>query len=69
MRVTVNEILKAAGARLPVGTPDAEVVGASVDSRDITPGSLFVGIRGEFTDVFRDCRCIGDENVDQHNRT
>ncbi len=50
MRLTVNEILKAAGARLPVGTPDIEVEGASVDSRNITPGSLFVGIRGEFTD-------------------
>jgi UDP-N-acetylmuramyl pentapeptide synthase len=50
MSLTVNEILKASGARLPVGTPNIEVVGASVDSRNVTPGSLFVGIRGEFTD-------------------
>jgi UDP-N-acetylmuramyl pentapeptide synthase len=50
MSLTVNEILKASGSRLPVGAPDTEVVGASVDSRNIMPGSLFVGIRGEFTD-------------------
>ncbi|HSJ74175.1 MAG TPA: Mur ligase domain-containing protein, partial [Miltoncostaeaceae bacterium] len=51
MRLTVNEILKAgAEARLPVGSPDTEVEGACVDSREIVPGSLFVGVRGESAD-------------------
>ena len=51
MRLTVNEILNAGpDARLPIGAPDTEVDGASVDSRAIEPGSLFVGIRGESAD-------------------
>jgi UDP-N-acetylmuramoyl-tripeptide--D-alanyl-D-alanine ligase len=49
--LTINEVLKATpGAYLPVGHPDTEVTGAGVDSRDVTPGTLFVGIRGEFDD-------------------
>ncbi len=51
MRLTVNEILRSgAEARLPVGTPDTEVEGAFVDSREVVPGALFVGIRGEAAD-------------------
>lgn len=51
MRLTVNDILRSGvEARLPVGSPDAEVEGASVDSREVVPGSLFVGIRGELAD-------------------
>ena len=50
MRLTVNDILKVSGARLPIGSPDTEVEGASVDSRAPAPGSLFVGVRGEVTD-------------------
>jgi UDP-N-acetylmuramoyl-tripeptide--D-alanyl-D-alanine ligase len=51
VRLTVNEILRAGGeARLPVGSPDTEVEGACVDSREIVPGSLFVGVRGETAD-------------------
>lgn len=51
MRLTVNDILRSGvEARLPVGTPDTEVEGASVDSREVVPGSLFVGIRGETAD-------------------
>lgn len=49
--ITINEILKAStGGRLPVGLPDTVVHGACVDSNDVVPGSLFVGIRGEVTD-------------------
>ena len=51
MTLTVNDLLKsAAGARIPVGKPDVEVVGAFVDSRAPIPGALFVGLRGEFAD-------------------
>ena len=51
MRLTVNDILRSGvEARLPVGSPDTEVEGASVDSREVVPGSLFVGIRGEMAD-------------------
>jgi UDP-N-acetylmuramoyl-tripeptide--D-alanyl-D-alanine ligase len=51
VRLNVNDILKSGvEARLPAGSPDTEVEGASVDSREVVPGSLFVGIRGEVTD-------------------
>jgi UDP-N-acetylmuramyl pentapeptide synthase len=51
VRLTVNDILKAgADARLPVGSPDTEVEGASVDSREVVEGGLFVGLRGEAAD-------------------
>jgi UDP-N-acetylmuramoyl-tripeptide--D-alanyl-D-alanine ligase len=50
MRLTISEIMKAGGARLPVGSPSLEVDGAFVDSRDVLRGGLFVGIRGEAQD-------------------
>lgn len=51
MRMTANEVLKAAErARMPTGSPSAEFAGATVDSRDVPEGSLFVGIRGETQD-------------------
>lgn len=51
MKLTVNDILRSGvEARLPVGTPDTEVDGACVDSRQVVPGSLFVGVRGESAD-------------------
>lgn len=51
MKLTINQILRSGvEARLPVGTPDVEVEGASVDSRAVVPGSLFVGVRGELAD-------------------
>ncbi len=50
MKLTINEIMKAGGARLPVGSPSAEVEGAFVDSREVVEGALFVGIRGEAQD-------------------
>lgn len=49
--ITINDILRTGvNARLPVGAPDTVVAGACVDSRAVVPGSLFVGVRGEFTD-------------------
>jgi UDP-N-acetylmuramoyl-tripeptide--D-alanyl-D-alanine ligase len=51
MRLNVNDILRVSpGARLPVGSPSTEFSGAGVDSRAVTPGSLFVGLRGERAD-------------------
>ena len=51
MRLTVNDLLKSgATCRIPVGTPDVEIEGAFVDSREPVPGALFVGVRGEFAD-------------------
>lgn len=49
--ITINDILRSGvDARLPVGSPDTRVSGACVDSRRVEPGTLFVGVRGEFTD-------------------
>lgn len=50
MAIEVNAILKASGARIPVGLPDAVVRGAFVDSRAVVEGGLFVGLRGERAD-------------------
>lgn len=50
MRVPLNEVLRIVNARLPVGNPSVDVEGVSIDSRDVTPGSLFVGLRGENRD-------------------
>ena len=50
LEITVNEILKASGARIPVGLPSEIIRGAFVDSRHVVEGGLFVGLRGEHTD-------------------
>lgn len=51
MKLTVNDVLKSAqGCRLPFGSPSVEFDGASVDSRAVLQGSLFVGLRGEQQD-------------------
>ncbi len=50
MPFEVNLILRAADARLPLGSPSTEFRGAFVDSRAVVEGALFVGIRGENTD-------------------
>lgn len=46
----MNDILHAVDARIPVGSPSVEFEGVSIDSRTVTPGSLFVGLRGETQD-------------------
>jgi len=51
MRLTVNDILRSGvEVRLPAGSPDTEITGAFVDSREVVPGGLFVGVRGELAD-------------------
>jgi UDP-N-acetylmuramoyl-tripeptide--D-alanyl-D-alanine ligase len=50
MRLTINEMLKAMTARLPMGSPNEEIEGAFVDSRAPVEGALFAGLRGENID-------------------
>lgn len=51
MRLTVNDLLKSVpSVRIPIGTPDTEVEGAFVDSREVVEGAVFVGVRGELAD-------------------
>jgi UDP-N-acetylmuramoyl-tripeptide--D-alanyl-D-alanine ligase len=50
MRLTVHDMLKVMGARIPMGSPNVEVEGAFVDSRSPVEGALFVGLRGESVD-------------------
>ena len=51
MKMTVSEIVSACGGRLLCGSPNTEVTSISTDSREITPGTLFVPIRGERVDA------------------
>jgi len=50
MKVTVADIVAWSGATLEAGRESAVVEGATADSRDITPGCLFVGVTGENVD-------------------
>jgi UDP-N-acetylmuramoyl-tripeptide--D-alanyl-D-alanine ligase len=52
MKLTANQIMKAAtgSAYMPAGAPSDEIDGAFVDSREVVPGALFVGLRGETHD-------------------
>lgn len=50
MSITANDVMKAGRGRMPVGGPSTEISGATVDSRDVPEGALFVGLRGETTD-------------------
>ena len=45
-RFTRDELAGATGGRW-IGTPPAEVLGVSTDTRTLAPGSLFVALRGE----------------------
>jgi UDP-N-acetylmuramoyl-tripeptide--D-alanyl-D-alanine ligase len=47
--IRLDEVVGAVGGRL-VGTGDATIRGASVDSRRVAPGSLFVALPGERVD-------------------
>ena len=49
----VDELLSATGGRLLHPTSVGGFAGASVDSRHLVPGSLFVAIPGERTDGHR----------------
>ena len=48
--IPLDDLLAAVGGRLAGPTSITSVTGASVDSRRITPGSIFVALRGERTD-------------------
>ena len=50
LRATPCEIARATGARLVCGPGEREVAGVTTDSRAVTPGCLFVAIKGERVD-------------------
>lgn len=50
MRLQVNDVLRAADARIPIGSPSVEFEGVTIDSRQVPEGSLFVGLRGDSQD-------------------
>jgi UDP-N-acetylmuramoyl-tripeptide--D-alanyl-D-alanine ligase len=51
--IPLDELLAAVGGRLESPTSVTAISGASVDSRHVTPGSVFVALRGERTDGHR----------------
>lgn len=51
MKITVGEIVSACGGRLLCGSPETMVSSVCTDSRKITPGALFVPLKGEKTDA------------------
>lgn len=51
MKMTVDEIVDACGGELLCGSPNTMITAVSTDSRKITPGTLFVPIKGEKTDA------------------
>jgi UDP-N-acetylmuramoyl-tripeptide--D-alanyl-D-alanine ligase len=51
--IQLDDLLAAVGGRLQAPTSVTEIVGASVDSRRIVPGSCYVALRGERVDGHR----------------
>jgi UDP-N-acetylmuramoyl-tripeptide--D-alanyl-D-alanine ligase len=51
--IPIDELLAAVGGRLDGPTSVTAISGASVDSRNVTPGSIFVALRGERADGHR----------------
>ncbi|HEX2985883.1 MAG TPA: UDP-N-acetylmuramoyl-tripeptide--D-alanyl-D-alanine ligase [Caproiciproducens sp.] len=51
MKMTVGEIVGACEGKLLCGKPETVISAVSTDSRKITPGALFVPIKGEKTDA------------------
>jgi UDP-N-acetylmuramoyl-tripeptide--D-alanyl-D-alanine ligase len=51
--IRLDELLAAVGGRLSGSSRSLSISGASVDSRRVTPGSVFVALRGERTDGHR----------------
>ena len=51
MQMTALEIAEACGERILCGDPQTMITSVSTDSRKISPGALFVPIRGERTDA------------------
>ena len=48
--LTLDEVAAACGGRLEAGDPGALASGVVIDSRAVTPGDLFFGLRGESAD-------------------
>lgn len=53
MRITVQDIVAATGGTLVCGDKDGVVTSASTNSKEITPGALFIPIIGERVDAHR----------------
>ena len=51
MKLTIAEIVRACNGKLLSGDPQTEITSVSTDSRKISPGTLFVPIRGERVDA------------------
>ena len=51
MQMTAYEIAAACSGRILCGDPQTVITSVSTDSRKVTPGALFVPIRGERTDA------------------
>ena len=51
--ISLDELLAATGGRLLKPTAITSIAGASVDSRHVSPGSVFVALRGERVDGHR----------------
>ncbi len=51
--IPIGDVAAAVGGRLTGGVPAVEIRGASVDSRRVGPGSLYVALRGERVDGHR----------------
>lgn len=51
MNLTIGEIAESCGGKLLCGSADTVITSVSTDSRSITPGTLFVPIKGEKTDA------------------
>ncbi len=49
--ITINDVINATGGTLLCGNPDEVISAVCTDSRNITPGSLFVPIAGENFDA------------------
>lgn len=50
MRLSLAAVAAWSGARIAVGSAEAVVDGAAIDSRAVTPGALFVGLPGDHVD-------------------
>ena len=51
--IPIGDVAAAVGGRLVGGSPTVEIRGASVDSRHVSPESLYVALRGERVDGHR----------------
>lgn len=73
-KITVNKILEVCNGELMIGNKELEVNSYSKDSRDIKPGDMYLGIKGErvngnlyIEDAFEKgaMGCIVDDVIDK----